>query len=378
MKYIGEIFTALLCILIIYVIYLLLYYKFDGDRIHSDTEKLAKKLQSHPIQALLNGSGINNIPNLNISTTNPQVAKANDCGNGPVFIGSHGSDHDCIRVCSNSSASVINVNEGDTFIYNQSTLQPGAHCVIGDRPQCNMKMTYAMMTVNSIVCRSKFPEIVGGDVGTTVVACNNRAINDPQNYLWDYANNSRFSPLETQMTSANERLPDGSYRFRCKFQGVDSQNNNYIENPLNRFHPFENYCAGLIYSAHPDVKTKIDWETQTFECDCGDFEKTRVRHIDPNDKSSQCSSKVLEITTDVKDREILHMPYRCFTLFSTIDEVGRYLPCPNEQFTVQGSKIASVNIPFSRKIEALVEHPVYKDFDENAGDVFMDLVSEIK
>lgn len=355
----------------------MLYYKFDDTRIRADVDKLAKKLQSNPIQALINGSGINNIPNLNITTTNPQIAKANDCGNGPVYIGSHGSDHDCVRICSNSSASVINVSDGDTFIYNSSTLQPGAHCILGERPMCNMKTTYAMMTVNSVVCRSKYPQLVGGPVGTTIIACNDRKINDPQNYLWDYATNSRFSPLTTEFQSADELLPDGSYRFRCKFQGVDNQNNQYIENPLNRFHPFENYCAALIYSAHPDVKTKIDLENGTFECDCGEYEQTRVRHIDLNDKTSQCSSKSIAIVKDVNDKEILHLPYKCFTLFSTIDDVGRYLPCPNDQFTVQGSKIAELQIPFSRKIDALIEHPIYKDFNADAGTVFMDFTTDI-
>lgn len=355
----------------------MLYYRFDKN-IALNNDKLAQQLQSDKIQALLNGSGINNIPNLNLITTNPQISKANSCANGPVYIGASGTNDDCIRTCENSTANVINVNAGETFVYDSAVLQPGAHCIIGARPQCNMKTTYAMMTANSVVCRSKFPEIVGGSVGTTMIACNNRIIDDPQNYLWDYKYNEKFSPLTTTILDVDELLPDGTFRFRCKFQGNDLQNNQYMQSPLNRFHPFENYCAALIYSAHPDVKTVVNIEDGTFECDCGDFEETRVKHIDPHDRSSQCSSISMETKVDVRNRQLMTVPYKCFTLFSPIDDVGRYLPCPNEQFTREGNKIASVTIPYSTHPDALIEHPIYKDFDENNNaDVFLDIGGEI-
>lgn len=352
-----------------YVLYLLLYYSFDKN-LQERNEDLAQKLANDKIQSLMNGSGINNIPQLNIITANPNIAKANACQKGPLYIGTNGTDQDCIRTCTNSSASVINVDEGETYIYESTILQSGAHCIIGPRPQCNMKTSYAMMTVNSVVCRSKFPDIVNGPVGNTIVACNNRQINDPQNYLWDYKYNKKFDPLTSDdILDSNELLSDGSYRFRCKFNGYDVRQNKYIEHPYNRFHPFRNYCASQIYAAHPDVKTVINTETGTFECDCGNFDETRVKHMDPNDKTSLCSNVSKEIKTDVRNRQIMTVPYKCFTLFSPIEDVGKYLPCPDDQFTRDGSQTSFVTVPFSVKTSALIEHPMYKDFHQRDSGV---------
>ena len=73
-----------------------------------------KLYESDATRALLNCSGINNIPTLNLVTTNPEVVKANNCGKGPVFIGATGKDLDCIdvykRQSTSSDASSINAD----------------------------------------------------------------------------------------------------------------------------------------------------------------------------------------------------------------------------------------------------------------------------
>lgn len=347
------------------LIYILLYYKFD-KKITRDIEDTVTDLYNGPLASLLNGSGINNIPNLNLVTTNPEVAKANNCEKGPIFIGdTSGTDADCIRTCVNSGAKVINVADGETAIYNSTILQRGAHCYIGPRPECNMKTSMAMMTVNSIVCRSKFPKLVGGPSGSTIVACNNNLINDPQNILWDYKGNARFNPFTSTITDEDELLPDGTgtgtYRFRCRFNGVDVRGNLYQEHPFDRLHPIINYCADSIYRAHPDVKTIFSKDRKTFECDCGDPNETRVRHLDPNDRRSQCADISLSIKSDIKERKIMTVPYRCFTLYSTLDDVGKYPPCPDDQFTRDGSQLGSVEFQFTEKENELIEHPLYKD-----------------
>lgn len=340
--------------------YIFLYYAFNKN-IATQNDELAAKLSNGKLEALLNGSGINNIPNLNIVSTNAAVSTANACGKGPVYLGNSGTNQDCIRTCANSSASVINVAAGETYIYESAVLQPGASCIIGPRPQCNMKTSYAMMTVNSIVCRSKYPDLVGGPLGTTVVACNNRQITDPQNYLWDYRYNKKFDPLTTDITDANEVLNDGSYRFQCKFHGYDVRQNQYVEHPNNRFQPFRNYCASEIYAAHPNVKTVV--YGADYRCDCGAYESTRVQNIDPSDPSSLCSNYSSSETIDDKQRRQLNVPYKCFTLFSPLDDVGKYLPCPSEQFTREGSQFGLLTVPFSTNPNQVIEHPMYKSMN---------------
>lgn len=367
----SILFTILLCIVVVFVMYMFLYYKFDKN-IEQRNESWAEKLADDKLQALLNGSGINNIPTLNIITTNAAVRKANACGKGPVRIGDTGTDQDCIRACANSTASVINVEPGETYIYESAVLEAGANCILGPRPQCNMKTTYALMTVNSIVCRSKYPDLVGGPLGTTVVACNNKHINDPQNYLWDYRYNKKFDPLSTEFTDANEVLNDGTYRFRCKFNGYDVRQNKLIQHPKNRFQPFRNYCASKIYAAHPAVQTILK-DDGSFECDCGDPRETRVQNFDPNDKSSFCSNVSKADNDDYLDRRILKVPYECFTLYSTLEDVGKLFPCPNDQFTRQGSQFSFVEVPYSTKLNAVIEHPIYRDFNDGTVSIKYDM-----
>ncbi|AQN78569.1 ACH96147.1 pif-2-like protein [Kallithea virus] len=357
----AIIFTLLLCILVIYVIYILLYYSFDDD-IKIKNERTAVQLSKSKLESLINGSGINNIPNLNIVTTNPEINKSSDCSKGPVYIGKTGTTQSCIQTCSNASATVLNVRENENYIYEQSTLSVGAYCLIGPRPNCNMNTSHAIMTINSVICRPKFPELVGGPLGNKIVACNNREINDPQNILWDYKYNEKFNPITTIISSVDEVLPDGEYRFQCRFNGVDTTKNQFIPHPYNRLHPIRNYCASSIVAAHPDVKTVFDTTTNTYKCDCGDHDETRVKNIDPNDPTSLCSNVSYEIKVDVFNRKIMTLPYRCFNLFSPISDVGKYLPCPVEQFTRDGTQYTNTVIPFSTNIDAPIEHPQYSKF----------------
>lgn len=371
-------YTVLLCLIILLAIYVFAFYTFKKN-VRVENEKLARKLyEEGPLQDLLNGSGINNIPKLNLITTNPSVAQANNCANGPVYVRSDVdtmpiTDSECIRICVNASGKAINVVDNETYIYESTALNVGAYCTIGPRPRCNMKTTYSLMTINSVVCQSKYPNMVGGPLGNNVVACNNSQINDPRNVLWDYRENRRFSPVTTVFGGDEDEIFQGNYRFRCKFDGLDRRGNKYIENPLGRFHPIENYCAALIYRAHLDVRTDFLYDDDNsnkvtdFRCLCGNVTETRVSNIDPNNPRSQCSTISLSLTQDVKDREKLTIPYRCFTLFSTISDVGKYLPCPNEQFTREGNQIAAVDLKIASIIDPVIEHPAYERLSTTAS-----------
>lgn len=359
-----KVYIVILCILMVYTIYLYLYYSFDSD-LKKRNEKLAIDLTDNKLEALVNGSGINNIPHLNIVTTNPGVQKASSCAEGPVQLGTFGTDDDCIRTCANDSASVVNVGKNDSYVYHGTKLPVGAHCILGPRPQCNMRTTLAMMTINSVVCHPKYPELIGGPNGNKVVACNNDQINDPQNILWDYRENKRVNPFTDNIMDVDELLPaTNKFRYRCRFNGFDEQQNKYMEHPNNRFHPFRNYCASQIYAAHTSIQPVFDANSGSYNCFCGDPNVTRVKNIDPYTPSTICADVQQNIRGDVKNRKIITVPYRCFTLFSPVTDVGRYLPCPNDQLTRRGSQFSSVDVPFSQIQTDAVEHPLYKDFGD--------------
>jgi hypothetical protein len=273
------------------------------------------------------------------------------------------SDSDCIKTCVNDSAKAVIVEKDDLVTYDSMVLNEGSYCVIGPRPECDMRTTYAMMTINSVVCVPRFPKLFGGSLGTTIVACNNSHIYDPQNVLWDFLYNEKVDPWTVEITHQDELLKDGSFRFRCKFNGEDSRGNRYQEHPYDRFHPIVNKCAELIYRAHPNVITKF--KNNSIVCDCGNVQETRVSHLDPDDKTSPCSDKYLHKKNLVKSKKQITLPYKCFTLFSPLEDVGRYPPCPNDQFTRQGSRLGSVTIEYTTNENALIEHPLYEDFSED-------------
>lgn len=358
------VFTIVLFICFAVLLYNALFYHLDEKRVKEDDATLKHQLaESDAFANLLNTNGINNIPGINLITTNLNVARAADCANSPINIGVTGSVSDCIRLCSNSNTKLLHVTEFDEIYYNSNRLQPGNNCVLGERPACNMQTTIALMTVNSIVCKPKFPNVVAGPLGTTIMACNNRIINDPENVLWDYKFNKKFDPLSTTIQSENELLQDNNYRFRCKFNGRDDRHNTYQQHPYNRFHPIKNYCANLIYSAHPDVKTIYNVESNSLVCECGDKTHTRVENLIPNDKSSQCSDKIHTTRNIAKEKRELTMVHRCFTLYSPLSDVGRYLPCSDtKQFTNQGSQTETIKIEYmlaTDEEECVIEHPQY-------------------
>lgn len=362
----NILFSVILFICFAVLLYNVLFYNLNFGKIKSDDAELQNHLAtSDSFVKLLNTSGINNIPGINLITTNLNVAKAANCATSPINIGSSGTVADCVRLCANSNTNLINVSENEDIFYNSTKLQSGNNCILGERPQCDTQTTIVLMTLNSITCKPKFPNIVAGPLGTTVVACNNRIINDPQNILWDYKYNVKFDPLSTTIQSEDELLQDNNYRFRCKFNGLDERNNKYQEHPYNRFHPVKNYCANLIFAAHPDVKTIYDIKKNSLVCDCGDITETRVSNLIPDDKSSPCSDKISSVRTVVKQKQELSLVHKCFNLFSPISDVGKYLPCSDStQFTKEGSQTETIKIPFRPNndldTDIAIEHPIYE------------------
>lgn len=341
----------------------MLYYNINPKTIQDD-DLLANKYKDSKLNKLLNGNGINNIPNLNIITTSSAVEEANKCGNGPLKILKDSiDDYDCQKICATSNASALIVNEGDSFSFSNTGLDPGLYCMLGDRLDCEPQTTYPVMTLNSVTCYPKYPELFGGETGKKIVACNDSLIYDPKNYLYDRLNQKPvYNTNGILMTSegADEKLSDGLYRFVCKFEGEDERGNLYMENPLSRYHPIKNMCASMIYRAHPNVKTIFN-EDGSVTCDCGDYQETRVVNIDPNDKSSKCASERDSIEPVNKELYKMTKTYPCFTLFSPFTDIGKMHPCPPEQFTREGNMFSKLEMNISDDTTALIGHPLYKN-----------------
>ena len=365
------VYLVLCFLLLVYVMFMVFHHGFDS-RIKEKATKLAEKLKDGPLQSLLNGFGINNIPKLNIISNNQGVVTANRCAVAPVRVGDNITDFtdaDCVRTCSNSSAHLLTIATGENAIYQSSLLDKGAYCMIGPRPECNMRTTTALITVNSVTCVPRYPKLFGGEYGNKVIACNNRVIHDTRNALWDRKTNDRVDPYTVELTSEEELMPEGQPRFYCRYNGMDEHNNKYVENPINRFQPIKNYCTEMLYGAHPDIKMLIADDGNSFRCDCGDFNVTRVKNMYPDEPSSQCSPHQFSDVEVLKSKRKMTVPYRCFTVNSPITEVARYPPCPPDRFTEHGSQLSELSIEYSTSEHGLIEHPLYSDFvdDQNSG-----------
>ena len=363
--------TALVSV-VIFLCYVFLLYTYDRADILRKEGLLAAKLsEGSSLNKLINGSDIDNIPGIRIRTTNLEVMRTNRCADGPVYVGTTFSTDECKRTCDNSSANVLEVKEGEVVAFGTRVLSPGAYCTIGPRPDCDTHNTVVLMTLNSVTCRSKFPNIIGGKLGTEVIACNNVRIKDPRNHLWDYKNNEKFDANQHTLLDEDELLENGEYRYRCRFEGVDDQQNHYEQHPLSRFHPIVNYCASEVFRAALDVRTIYDVRDGTLishECHCG--VKSRLVHVNPNDKGSLCMSVSrgnLPVEKKHKKKRTYVLPYRCFNLYSPMTHVGDRFPCPKEQFLRHSSGTDSVTVEYTHDFSEPIEHPRYERFAGTVG-----------
>lgn len=131
---------------------------------------------------------------LNNYSTNPNIETANNCAHGPVPINApNGSDHDCVLLCVNKDAKLINIRNNENVFFEQKLLPSGMYCKLGSVPNCNTRTSYTLLTLNSILCRSRYPEIFGGESENQIIACNNESINDALNVLWDRKQDIRIT-----------------------------------------------------------------------------------------------------------------------------------------------------------------------------------------
>lgn len=334
----SKIYLFIITIIICFVI--IFYFSLLDVNIKDYTQYLLKtkiSLLNDSISKLLNANAIVNLPIINIVTNNPEIDNLQKCKNGAIFLGDDASaDYrkQCLTTCG-STGKVIEITEDDERYANGTKLTPGFWCIVND-VNCNTKTGYVVATINSVVCRTKYPNMFGGSEASTITACSDEAFPSTGSVLWDYANNERVNPLTVQMSNEDETLPDGSFRFRCKY--LDDENGNYyLENPLNRFHPMTDPCNKTIYRAHRDVKTILNKDS--WYCDCGDFDTTRVKHKIENDIKSTCTSCFYD--TSIPN---IQYPYNCFTVNSLYSSVSNTLPCKKTKFTVQGNLCDTGNL----------------------------------
>ena len=245
-----------------------------------------------------------------------------------MFLGTKDGDYTqlCHARCGSTSA-ILHVAPGDEHYSDGVRLHPGYWCVRAGGQHadvCNPRTGMLVMSGGTTACVSRYPDMFGGEGASRIVACSDSRHPGTHSTLWDNLHDRAVNPHTIEMSSSDERLPDGSYRFTCHF-GRDSMHNSYVAHPANRFHPTRDMCKSTVYATHPDVKTVgLTLNNDQWHCDCGDRNATRVTHKRPNDRQSTCTS----CSYDVKPKQdLLHIPYPCYTGASDSVDAERMQPC---------------------------------------------------
>ena len=320
-----------LIIILIYVFYFA-YMKVDTRSYFEYLTNTVNKLADGNLSQLLNGNSLVNLPIVTYTTNNIEINQLQRCQQGPIFMGTDTSvDYSqlCFNTCGSTGRS-LTIEENQQYFYNDLQLTPGVWCVI-HTTDCNMRTGYVTASINSVVCRTRYPNMFGGVYATNIVACSNEFIPNNQSVLWDNLYNVAVNPLTIQMTHEDELLPDGSFRFTCKY-GLDSNGNPLLPHPLNRFQPITDPCNNTIYRASFDVHADIS--SNGWFCDCGNFNETRVKNIDPNNPKSTCTSCLPNYNSTNNEYTI---PYNCFTVNSPFRSLYEQSMCNITKYTTQGN-----------------------------------------
>lgn len=318
----------LLSLSILLIVILVIYFttlKVDPTEYFKYLTELKTTVLNDKLLQLTNANTIYNLPDVTLQTDNSDINALVSCKNNIKYIGEYTLDNILLKnyrqICKNScggSGELLLVEKQGDYVYDNKFVESGVYCTV-EPPNCNHNTGYVVATVNSATCKSKYPRMFGGATSSTIIACNDEDHPSTGSVLWDYANNEPVDPSTVNMTHEDETLPDGSFRFRCKYN--ETQNKNpYLPHPLDRLHPIVDKCNDTIYAADYSVHAKIT--EAGWECDCGTFTDTRVKHLDESNPKSICTSCYRE-----KDGDNYTIPYLCFKETAPYTMPHDYTPC---------------------------------------------------
>lgn len=348
----------ILPLIVLFVLIFIISVSQVNFRNHEDyVDTLTSELANTSLSHLLNANPIENLPNVDIATTDEAILRARERCKAPYTLLDKKrfsdrnqvteADHimysgQCKSVCGVEKEAIVVDEKLQPELYvNGERLQPGVWCGPSNT-NCNLRTSYLALGINnSLVCRPRYPRLFGGPSGSTVVACNDVSHAVGMGQLWDYRFNEAVNPSTIEMNSEDEMLADGSFRFRCKF-GKDEHGNQVLPHPLDRFHPIRDICNQTIYRAHASVQLEYSnpADMTTWYCNCGDFNVTRVRNQEPSNKQTPCSA-CQHIKTDFATYSV---PQKCFNVNSPITAINSMLPCLGTEFTSSESSCTSIPV----------------------------------
>lgn len=351
------IYSIILILLAVFVIYYVASPHVDTRKYFEYVRQLNVNVANESIKNLTNANAIGNLPNVHIVTNNQEINDRSRCRNGAVFLAprllNDTTDYTtpCINTCG-SEGRVITIGPTDEVAVNHTLLTEGVWCVTTPAIECNLATHYLHMSVTGHACRTKYPNMFGNN--NQIVGCHNEMFPVTNSDLMDWSTGRPINLQSLTMTHEDEVLNDQiEKRFSCRF-GEDFMGNAYLPHPLNRFHPIRNPCNYSIYRSSTDIKPVIDEANGTWHCDCGDFNTTRVKRLDPNNPKSTCSTCISDSTPldtnliggpgliPYTSAVVQKAPYICFTVNSQYTDAPQMDPCGATLFINNGNRCGTL------------------------------------
>jgi hypothetical protein len=236
---------------------------------------------------------------------------------------------DCATICNDHRAGYFYVSAHDRFMVNGVLLARGGYCTTNSFPRrCNSETSLVLFSVNQWLCVAEDPRYFAGE-GNIIQQAGRQHImrtlpsTAEDNIVWDNMMNRVVNPtVNTFRRTWDDLLPDGRRRFEVRCNALDNRSNQMFPNPLNPIECLPNVCA-LAVGMHRDVRP--DYERGV--CDCGDINITRVRHVNPDDPSSQCAG-IVDEADRANDAYRFRVP--CLALDTPITDFVRHaFLCPD-------------------------------------------------
>ncbi|AQQ80310.1 PIF-2 [Betabaculovirus altermyunipunctae] len=237
--------------------------------------------------------------------------------------------YDCAALCDDSRAAYFFVGPYDTLVVDGVELREGGYCTTNSVPRnCNRETSILVHSINHWTCIAEDPRFFAGHTGLVQTAGRqhyNRTYPGfyVLNVLWDTVLDRQVDPTINNFRRTWDDLKeDGTRRFQVRCNAPDEKGNLMFNNPLNPIECLPNVCTNVNFA-----QRTIMPNFETGECDCGDYNETRVAHLDSNDKSSVCVSVI--------DRRVEHKSYifrvPCISMDMSINDYrDDVLLCPED------------------------------------------------
>nr|AGN49338.1 per os infectivity factor 2 [Chrysodeixis includens nucleopolyhedrovirus]AGN49339.1 per os infectivity factor 2 [Chrysodeixis includens nucleopolyhedrovirus]AGN49340.1 per os infectivity factor 2 [Chrysodeixis includens nucleopolyhedrovirus]AOL57142.1 PIF-2 [Chrysodeixis includens nucleopolyhedrovirus]AOL57283.1 PIF-2 [Chrysodeixis includens nucleopolyhedrovirus] len=301
-------------------------------------ENVLKRRQYVPLETL---------PSIRFNT---ELGTINDgerkCLSVPVYVGSDNiPNFDCTLVCDDPAAVYFFVGEFDKFLVNGQMLTRGGYCTTNSVPRnCNRETSIILHSLNQWTCIAEDPRYYAGPMNMVQIAGRQHATRIApgeitKNILYDNLLKMEVDvSRNTFRRDWDETMPDGSRRFQVICNALDDRYNQMFVNPMNPIECLPNTCTSVRY-VHRDVKPNFE----TGECECGDFNVTRLTHIVPGDRTSMCAS-IVDRFQPFNNSHVFRV--ECVNMNTLISEYDpNMLLCPGSQFDSNNDNAFNYELP---------------------------------